>query len=396
MIWASAVSDNPSLEDALAACIQETLPSMERRRPDLAVVFVSPHHAANYHLVPEIIQSSFRPKVIFGCSAGGVIGGGHEIEMRPGVSLTIARMPDVMITPFRVDDSQLPNPDAAPREWESLVQTSRAWGPEFMVLADPFTIRTEEFLTGLDYAFPRSTKIGGIASGADRPGDNALFLGDAVYSQGAIGLAFAGNIQVDSIVAQGCRPIGSPVRVTQCRGNLLVETDGRPVMETLRDIYAGLNDGDRDLFRHSLFLGVVMDELQSDYKLGDFVIRNVLGNDPDKRGLVIGEMLRENQTVQFHLLDERTASDDLEEMLAQYAAEHNPAEAQGAILFSCLGRGLHLFGRPDHDTQMFRDKFGALPLGGFFGNGEIGPVSGSTFIHGHTSSFGIFRPKWVE
>ena len=36
---------------------------------------------------------------------------------------------------------------------------------------------------------------------------------------------------------------------------------------------------------------------------------------------------------------------------------------------------------------------GAVPLGGFFCNGEIGPVNGTTYLHGYTSCFGLFRPK---
>ena len=65
----------------------------------------------------------------------------------------------------------------------------------------------------------------------------------------------------------------------------------------------------------------------------------------------------------------------------------------GALLFSCLGRGVHLYKQENHDSECFKSYLGPLPLGGFFCNGEIGPVGGSTFLHGYTSSFGIFRQK---
>ena len=95
--------------------------------------------------------------------------------------------------------------------------------------------------------------------------------------------------------------------------------------------------------------------------------------------------------MQFHLRDAKTSAADLRQLLAGY--EPGTTTPQGALLFSCLGRGLHLYGRPDHDTDAFREHLGDVPLGGFFCNGEIGPVRGTTFLHGYTSSFGIFRRR---
>ena len=114
----------------------------------------------------------------------------------------------------------------------------------------------------------------------------------------------------------------------------------------------------------------------------------------DRTGvLAIGELLKEGQMVQFHLRDAQTSTDDLIQVLERYAADNRENQAQGALLFSCLGRGQYLYGRPNHDTEVFQNKLGSVPMGGFFCNGEIGPVSGTTFLHGYTSSFGLFRPK---
>ena len=122
-------------------------------------------------------------------------------------------------------------------------------------------------------------------------------------------------------------------------------------------------------------------------------IRNIIGADQRSGALAIGEMLKEGQTVQFHLRDAETSEQDLDALLSKYSRENPIYQETGALLFSCLGRGSYLYGRPDHDTDIFRDKVGSMPLTGFFCNGEIGPVAGTTFLHGFTSSFGIFRPK---
>jgi small ligand-binding sensory domain FIST len=129
-----------------------------------------------------------------------------------------------------------------------------------------------------------------------------------------------------------------------------------------------------------------MDASRQEYRHGDFLVRNVLGADPRRGALVVGTTLTEGQVVQFHVRDAATSSEDLTHLLARY--REKPA---GALLFSCLGRGVHLYGRPDHDTTAFQAALGDVPLGGFFCNGEIGPVQGRTFLHGYTSAFGLFR-----
>jgi small ligand-binding sensory domain FIST len=135
-----------------------------------------------------------------------------------------------------------------------------------------------------------------------------------------------------------------------------------------------------------------MDPMKDNPKQGDFLIRNLMGADRESGALVIGTLLRNGQLVQFHLRDKQMSAEDLNVMLTRYLQQGNAENAKGALLFSCLGRGKYLYGKTNHDTDMFRSKLGEIPLGGFFCNGEIGPVGNTTFLHGYTSSFGIFRP----
>ena len=164
-------------------------------------------------------------------------------------------------------------------------------------------------------------------------------------------------------------------------------------MTVLQDLFRTLSERDRQLMGNSLFLGVVMDELLDNPAQGDFLIRNVVGMDQRTGSLAIGEMLREGQLVQFHLRDAETSAQDLSIVLERYAVDNRENDVPGALLFSCLGRGEYLYGRPNHDTEIFQEKLGQVPLGGFFCNGEIGPVGGTTFLHGYTSSFGLFRSR---
>ena len=170
--------------------------------------------------------------------------------------------------------------------------------------------------------------------------------------------------------------------------------DGRSPLQVLEEIYESSQQQDRSLIRDSLFLGIGVDHSQETFEMGDFLIRNIIGVDSKKGVIGIASPPRPGQIVQFHLRDARTASEELHFMLNRYASGNNPKEAMGALLFSCLGRGAHLYGSPNHDTDLFLKKVGNLPLGGFFCNGEIGPIAGTTYLHGYTSSFGIFRPRY--
>ena len=393
MKWSSAVSESHLLADAVAETAADVLEQLGGETPDLTAVFVSAQHASDYHRVPDLVRECIGGGSLVGCSGGGVIGSGMEIEHRPGFAMTCARLPDVELASFHVENGDIPDADAPPDHWERLVQTTAADTPDFLLLADPWSLDAESMVRGLDYAFPASVKIGGLASGAHEPGGNALFLSDQVHESGAVGIAFHSAIQVDTIVAQGCRPIGKPMQITACHENVLLELDGSSAVEAVNRLVQDLSERDRKLAGHSLFLGVVMDSLNDSPQLGDFLIRNILGADQRSGALAIGETLQEGQTVQFHLRDAETSASDLDALLERYAIEHPTYEDTGAVLFSCLGRGEHLYGRPNHDTEMFGRKVSPMPLTGFFCNGEIGPVGESTYIHGYTSSFGVFRPK---
>ncbi len=394
MRWASAVSELPATTEALAAVYGEVREQLGGERADLVVAFVSPHHASSYDTIAGLLAAAFPGARVLGCSAGGVIGGGHEVEERPGFSLTAAALPDVKVTPLRAELGDVPAVDAGREAWDRWLGVAAIDDPHFVVLPDPFTFEPEALLGGLDKYYPTATKVGGLASGGRQGGANALWLDGATYRNGVVGVALTGDIAVDSIVAQGCRPIGNPMFVTRCRRNLLIDVDGRPVMDVLMELFQALPRRDQELLRHSLFLGVVMREDQQKYGHGDFLIRNILGQERESKGLVVGAVLREHQVVQFHLRDADTSRDDLVSMLDRYRRSGDEASSvAGALLFSCLGRGAHLYGQPDHDTSLFAEHLGARPLGGFFCSGEIGPVGGATFLHGYTSSFGLFRPK---
>ena len=114
MKWASAVSDHPKLEDAIQECAQSALAGLDGVAPDLAVVFTSMHHHAGFDDVPALMKQHMASARLFGCSGGGIIGNGEEIEQRPALSITVASLPAVDIVGFHLDANSLPDLDAGP------------------------------------------------------------------------------------------------------------------------------------------------------------------------------------------------------------------------------------------------------------------------------------------
>lgn len=390
MRWVSSVSQTDNLDLAVTKAAQEILAELDTQ-PDLLIAFFSSHFSDQIDRFPALIGRFFTRALLFGCSAGGAVGGGREIEHQPVLSLTAASLPDVSMRLFHLQQEQM----AA----QSLSRQALAGIPGqedlvFIILADPLTCNPEPLLHSLDHAFPNSRTIGGMASGADgEQRQHLLIANQTIYRSGLIGLAFDGDIALDSIVAQGCKPIGEPYFVTSSRENRLLTLDGRPPVEVLQEIFQSLDKNDQALLNHSLFVGLGMHDGRSSYRQGDFLIRNIIGIDQENGAISIGAIPAPNSIVQFHLRDAQTSADDLRHLLSQYAATPAARQIQGGLLFSCLGRGVHLYGKSDHDSTVFRSLIGPVPLGGFFCNGEIGPVEGTTFVHAYTSAFGLFRRR---
>lgn len=397
MHWKSVLSRQDSLDRALDECVEFF--DGWAHSPD--VVFVFAHSSLRHDMAGiyhRLATASIYPKVLIGCTGGGIIGAGEEVELSPALSLTAAAFEGTRLKGFHLLDEQLPSPDAPPEAWHELLGVDdSADPPAFVLLADPFEFDLDAFLRGLDYAYPRSPKIGGLASDARQPGGNRLLLNSNVYTRGLVGLALQGNLRLDPVVAQGCRGIGQPLTVTAGERNLIHEINGKAPLKLLEETVRALGPRDRRLAETSLFLGFGSEGALSLHSIlnnagnsgPEFVIRNLIGLDPRKGSLVVGTRVRPGQTVQFHLRDAEASAHDLSRLLDRFEAGGHPPD--GALLFSCLGRGEHLYKQPNHDSSAFRKRFPRAALGGFFCNGEIGPVGQTTYLHGYTSCFGMFR-----
>ena len=439
--FASALSTEPDTAAAMDEVIA-TLSAALGGAVDLAVVFATAHHADAFGLVDELLGATLSPRVAMGVTAEGVIGVRREIEGGPGLSVLAATLPGAKLQPFALGGA---DSDDAPVNAESLraaVTGEGAMGGEpkaILLFGDPFSSPMNSLLPAFADAFPGVPVLGGMASAARQPDGNRLLLDGQVRTRGAIGLALAGDIDVQTTVSQGCRPIGKPYVITRSKRHVVMELGGVKAFAALQQMAGALSEEDRLLIQQNgLMVGRVIDEYKDRFGRGDFLIRGLLGVDPQQGYFAIADpQVRVGQTIQFHVRDQKTAQEDFALLLEAQKLHGDPGSdaggsatsggggatsagggatsagggatsggggatsggggatsgggGGGALLFSCNGRGTRLFSHKHADATMIHHALGDIPLAGFFAAGEIGPVGDQNFLHGHTASLVVIR-----
>lgn len=383
MAFVNALSQHPDAAEATGDVVGRVMEGLDRA-PDLAVLFCSPAHTDAVEDIVATVRTLTSPGVLIGATAESVVGGEYEVEEGPALSLWAATLPAVP-TPVRVGAVRTPSGTAV----QGLAVADLPPGGTLLLLADPFTLPVEPILDAVAAgagAGPGVRVVGGMASAARAPGGNRLVLDGEVTSSGGVGVVLPPEAAVSSVVSQGCRPVGRPMIVTQARGNVLEQLAGLPALERIEELAQRAGPEERSLLASGLHLGVAIDEHREDFGRGDFLVRGVVGIERDSGGLVVGEPVEVGTTVQFQVRDADAADEDLLAMLA-------PATGDGALLFTCNGRGSRLFGEPDHDARAVRDALGTGAVAGMACAGELGPVGGRSFLHSFTASVVVFQGR---
>jgi small ligand-binding sensory domain FIST len=383
----AVMSDAARWDQALGGALSEAGDALATT-PDLVLLFASPAYADAFPHMAAVAVERTGARVLIGCSGQGVIGPAREIEDRPALSLLAAAMPGGSLRAAHLTQPWVAASDAA-EDWHRLTGVAPDDVNAWMIFADPFTLDAEALLKGLARAYPGTPLVGGIASGEMRARRTHLFLNGDVYSEGAVLLAIGGAYTVRTVVSQGAEPIGEPWTVTSAHENVLETIGGRPAYEVLAETFHALPPAMQQRARTNLLVGLAIDEYRDSFGRGDYLIRNLLGADPQTGAVAISAYPRVGQTIQFQVRDAAAADEELRAMLTGARAELAGAAPVAALLCSCNGRGAGLFGTADHDARALADHLGPVPTAGFFCNGEIGPVGGAPFLHGFTASIGL-------
>jgi small ligand-binding sensory domain FIST len=359
---------------------------------DLAFLFASAEYADEFADLVASAREATRARVLIGCSSEGVIGTAREAEGEPALALLAFSLPDAVLHPVRLTQ-QSRDRCRRPADWHRAAGVEPRDVNAWFLFADPFTLHAEDLLAGLSEAYPRTPLVGGLASGDVRRRRTHVWLNDEVYADGAVALALGGAYEVRAIVSQGCTPIGQPWTITGVQGHIIETIARRPAYEVLVETVEALAPAMQQRIRGNLCVGLAMDEHREELRRGDFLIRNIVGADSERGTLTVGATPRPGQTLQFQIRDRKAADQDLRELLETSKTDLGDREPVAALLCSCNGRGMGLFAMPDHDARAVSDHLGAIPVAGFFCNGEFGPVGSRNFLHGFTASIALVLRK---
>jgi small ligand-binding sensory domain FIST len=369
-------------DEARVRAVAEEMRAELGAAPSLALAFVTPGYADHLAEFQEIVAVHGHAAVFCGCTGSGLIGTAREAEMTEGFSLLFLHLPAAKVRAVPLAQAEVETSDGDTFWRDKAGPAPDAW----LTFANPFRFDADTWLREWNSAFRGAPVLGGLASGARGEEDVTVFGPTIGETSDALAIALDG-VRVETVVSQGCRPIGEPLPVTRADEHLLFELGSRPAYQVLEQAFNTLADADKQRARGNLFAGLAVDEYKEQFARGDFLVRNILGADPATGAVVVGAHPRTGQTLQYQLRDAASADEELKSLLAPLAARNDKPVA--SLLFCCNGRGKHLFSSPDHDAKIVADALGAAPSAGFFCNGEIGPVGGSNFLHGYTASIGL-------
>jgi len=379
-------------EEKMRAWAQELRRQLRAPRVSLGLVFMTPHYFDSAAQILEVLRLHAQIPLLLGCSSSSLIIGAQEIEDQPGLVVSLLALPGAELHGVHFTQEQVEQA-SGPAYWHSATGLTPDQINGWLVLADPFSLDAETWLRGWNDAFPKKPIQGGLAGG--EPGEHGvqLYLDGQVLEGGGVAVAFGGQVELLSVISQGCTPIGETWTITKADNNFIHEIGNRPAYEVLAETFNKLSPEEQRKTSGNLFIGLVVNEYLEDFHRGDFLVRNILGGDPKSGSLAVGALPRQGQTMQFQRRDAAAATEDMHELLNRLTPRLEGRPVYGGCLFNCNGRGHRLFGHPNHDAGLVQEKAGPLALTGFFCNGEIGPVGPRNFLHGYTASLAIFAGK---
>ena len=379
-------------ETGLADWARRLRARLPAKEISLGLVFLSLKFFPHAAQVLEILRLHARIPLLVGCSGGGLVANAEELESAGGLVLALYSLPGAKLKAVRFTQEQVQSAEGEsfwPVETGVTKENVNGW----LAFIDPFHLDGEKWLRSWNENYSAVPVYGGMASGNFPEPLTQLYLDGEVFEDGGVALAVGGDVALTGVISQGCTPIGEAWTLTRVQQNFIQHIGNRPAYAVLSETVQQLSAEDQRKVQGNLHIGLVVNEYLEDFHRGDFLVRNLIGGDPNSGVLQVGALPRMGQTIQFQRRDAAAASEDLSELLTRARKSLAGTEIYGGCLFCCNGRGKNLFGRTSHDAKLLQAHFGPTGIAGFFCNGEIGPVGEKNFLHGFTASIALFVKK---
>ena len=382
-LYAAAICESYDEPDEVEEMCAQIRDQLGGANPDLVMLFASaPKYPEFENVLPEL-QRQLGFRVAIGCSGSGVIGAKRELESGPGLSVLAGSCDTESMHPFAFSDKQASGKDATP---ESLAEAIGADPADYedglmLVFIDPLTVSTEYALSMLDSVYPSVMKFGALVSGGHEYGENRMFFGEELRHHGAVGLLIKHNFDADMIVSGSEEPVGPSMVITKSNRNEIHRLDDRTPLSVLEEIFLNADPLSQLRMKRTLVVGLESNGVLID---PDYVMRNIMDMDQETGSMMIGDLVEDGQALQFHVRDGELASRRLSQNLDNYASHisERGKNVDAMLCFNSVARGYRMFEEDDHDAKLIAERFGSIPIAGFFSNGEIASRRGGFALNG--------------
>ncbi|HSS66236.1 MAG TPA: FIST N-terminal domain-containing protein [Gammaproteobacteria bacterium] len=302
----------------------------------------------------------------------GICCDGLEYFDTPAAVLLTLALPEADFRVFSTSKADLSDLETGIARW--IDTTSPRFG---IVHGDPRSPDLEAIIAALSSRLGGGFLVGGLSSTRL----SHFQLADGIVEGGVSGVLFSGEVAVSTRLSQGCAPIGPRHAVGRADGNLVLTLDGRPAVEVFAADIAALGNVDPATLAGTIHVAIPVTGSDT----GDYMVRNLLGIDPERGAIAVGELLDDVEQIMFCRRDASSAESDLLRMLGELKKGID-GEPKGGVYFSCVARGPNLFGPDSRELKIIQNAIGSLPLAGFFGNGEIS----NDRLYGYTGVLTLF------
>ena len=379
-------SSRTDTSSAVEEAAREAMKALPEGNADLALLYATADHAGALEQDLAALHRITGTRNTVGCSGLGILTDRGEIEGESGVAVMALASDTVRARPF-VRDALKGNDAAAGQDIASAVAPDH---PSLTVLlADGYRSRPDAMLEGLARAGHSGAVVGAAASENGSHGKTYQFFEERVTSNSVVGFALSGAFETVIDITQGCQPVGEPMLITKAHENLIFEIDGRPAFEVFVEIIGKPFQQDLRRALAFVFVGLSPDRKQTEIEPGQYLVRNIIGLDAQRGIVAVAEPVEAGQPLVFTLRDGQRAREDLGQMLARQAARLEGRTPRLGLYFNCCARGSGLYGVPGIDTAYIRQALGDVPVIGFFGNYELGPMAGANHLLTYTGVLAV-------
>lgn len=385
-------STNPRTEEAAEQAASSAMAQAGIQGADGAVVFCTVDHFKSSAPLLAALRRVTGTSRIAGSSGAGILTGNGEIEGSSGLAVLVFSSDRIQCSPFLFHPLK-GRDETAGAELARMATAGEGSDSLLLLFPDSYNGQPHRLLSRMESEVSFMPVIGAGSSENGSHGATYQVSGEQVATNAVAGLQLRGSFDCMIDFTQGCQPVTEPMVITKSDQNLIFEIDHRPAFDVFAQVIKGplLDDLRRALAY--VFVGLGAGSDRSVLTPGQYLVRNIVGLDPDQGILAIGEQVSDGDALIFALRDAQRAREDLQQMLERQVAKLGGQSPDFGFYFNCCARGTSLYGIPGIDTAYIRRLMGDIPLMGFFGGFELAPVGKANHLLAYTGVLALIKEK---